>query len=98
MLTDEQILNYVQLGQSQDCVAILVETDGYTIEAAMRKVARAQDIPMNRLTRGTTAERDLMDASKVPHGHRFYDEDIEMFLTMKGGVWLTETGVDASEL
>jgi hypothetical protein len=91
-----QILDYVQLGQSLDCLDILVNTDGDSQEVAQRKIARAQDISMNRLTRGTTAERALM--INTPFQHRFYDTDLGFFVTWNGSAWLSESGFDVDSL
>lgn len=95
-LSVAQILAYVQLGQSKECLDILVDTDGDAQEVAMRKIARAQDISMNRLTRGTTAERALME--NVPFQHRYYDTDLGFFVTWNGSAWLSESGFDVDSL
>lgn len=87
-LTNSEILDYIMSGDSEECIRILTESEGLAVDVAQRKVARAQDIKMNRLTRGTSAERGMME--DVPYLHRFYDRDVNAEATFVDGKWLID--------
>ena len=94
-MTANELNDLISQGRSLEAVALSITEDGSTQEEAQKIVARAQAFPMGKLSKGTTAQRETMTGTDFQQ--RFYDTDLELFLTFNGNVWLTETGVNAAE-
>ena len=89
-MTDQELSEYIKHGKSEEARKILVDS-GTSNNTAQRRIAIFQVFCAERLTRGTTEERE---AIKRPYfGQEYFDTDEDLWVKWNGSEWRTLTGV-----